>query len=72
MDAFRRDVGDFGFRVQAESYDSGLCAGERRGFRAESLQCHRQQGNGGLLAGGEQDVHLAFRRLGVHFLGQFD
>ena len=72
VNALRRDVCNFGFRMQTVSNDTGLRTGQRCRFCTESLQRHRQQRNRRLLTGGEQNIHLALRWLRVNFFGKFD
>ena len=67
-----RDALDAGLGVRAVGDDADLGAGEADGAFAERLDRHRHQRDGDLLAGGQQHVHLAGRRLLGDFLGQLD
>jgi hypothetical protein len=56
--------------VWASSVRIDLPAGEAPGLQADVLEGHGQQGDGDLLAGGDQHVQFARVGLLVDFLGQ--
>jgi hypothetical protein len=64
------DIDDPGVSVQAVREHAGLRASEGLGGGALRVDAHGEQGHGDALAGGEQDVHLAGRRLPVDLFGQ--
>ena len=68
----RGDVGDLGFRVDAACDDAGLRAGERDRLAAERIDRHRGEGDRGLLAGGEEHIHLALGRAARNLAGELD
>ena len=70
--ALGRDVLDAGLGVGAVGDDADLGAGEADGLLAERLDGHGHQGDGDLLAGGQEHVHLAGRRLVGDLAGQLD
>ena len=72
MELLRGDVGDFGFGVDAVGGDAGLRAGEGDGFAAEGVDGHGGEGDGGLFAGGKEDVHLAFGGCGGDVACEFN
>jgi hypothetical protein len=53
-----RDVHDAGLGVHAVGGNAGLRTGEGHRLAAEGIDGHRGEGDGGLLAGGEEHVHL--------------
>ena len=64
------DVADAGLAVRAVRLNADLRAGEADGFFAEFVDGHRGEGDGDLLAGGEEHVHFARRGRGRD-LGSF-
>ena len=59
-------------RCLAHSYCFDLRTGEADRFFAERLDRHGHQGDGDLLAGGQEHVHLACGRMLADFLGELD
>ena len=70
--ALRGDVLDAGLGVKAVGDDADLGAGEADGLFAKALDGHGHEGDGDLLAGRQQHVHLAGRRMIADFAGQVD
>ena len=66
------DVLDAGLGVRTVGDDADLGAGEADGLFAERLDGHGHEGDGDLLAGRQQHVHLAGRRMLADLAGQFD
>ena len=54
------DVGDFRLCVDTACDDSCLGAGERDRLAPKSIDRHRGEGDCGLLAGGEENIHFPF------------
>ena len=67
-----RDRLDAGLGVRAVGADADLAAGEADRLGAERMDRHRHQRDAHLLAGREEHVHLAGRRVVGDLLGQVD
>src|SRR5262249_45000363 len=70
--ALRGDILDAGLGVEAVGDDADLGAGEADGLFTERLDGHGHEGDGDLLASGQQHVHFTGGRLVADFLGQLD
>jgi hypothetical protein len=55
-DLARRDISDFGLGVEAIGQDTSLGTREGNSLSPDAVYRHSGEGNGGLFAGGEQDV----------------
>lgn len=66
------DVEDATAGMGAGGLDARLATGDGYGVDAEVLECHGDEGDGLLLAGGYEDVELAFRGEFGELVGHFD
>src|SRR6266849_171211 len=72
VDLFGSDILDFRLRMNAVGQYARLRAGQGNGFDVQRVERHRRQRDGGLLAGGQQHVQLAFAGERHDFLGELD
>jgi hypothetical protein len=70
MDGFGGDIVNLGFRVDAVGHNARLRAGQRNRRHPQRVQGDGGQGNGLLLAGGQEHVHLALAWQGRNVFGQ--
>ena len=72
MNLLGGDVGDLGLGMDAVRVDAGLRSGQGNRRNVEGMQGHGGQGDGGLFAGGQENVHFSFAGQRHDLLGQLD